>query len=90
MSLPLDVVERYESLRAGVLKTSQGRDQDWALLMRCGLLAWARAAQPLAPKEPVAPLIPPVTVVPDNLSAPLVQLLAGMVLHLQQEIAHGF
>lgn len=89
MSLPLDIVERYESLRAGVRQTGRGSDQGWALLIRCGLLAWARAAQPLAPKEPGGPLNPPVTVIPDHLSAPLVQVLAGMILHIQQEVAYG-
>jgi hypothetical protein len=90
MSLPPDIVKRYESLRECVLQAGRGGDQGWTLLMRCGLLAWARAAQELAPKQRVAPLNPPVTVTPDHLSAPLVQVLAGMILHVQQEVAHGF
>lgn len=90
MSLPPGVVERYESLRQCVLQAGRGGDQGWTLLMRCGLLAWARACQELAPKQQAAPLNPPVAAIPDHLSAPLVQVLAGMVLHVQQEVAHGF
>ncbi len=87
MSLPPDVVKRYESLRESVLQAGQGGDQGWALLMRCGLLAWAQACQELAPKAREAPLNSPVAVIPDHLSAPLVQVLAGMVLHIQHEVA---
>ena len=90
MSLPPDIVERYESLRECVRQAGRGGDQGWTLLMRCGLLTWAWACQELAPKQPVAPLNPPVAVIPDHLSAPLVQVLAGMILHVQQEVAHGF
>jgi hypothetical protein len=90
MSLPSDVVERYESLRECVLQAGRGGDQGWALLMRYGLLAWARACQQLAPKQPIAPVNPPVAVIPDHLSTPLVQVLAGMILHVQQEVTHGF
>lgn len=91
MSLQLGVVERYESLRECVLQAGRGGDQGgWTLLMRCGLLAWARAFQKLTPKQRVAPLNPPVAVIPDHLSTSLVQVLAGMVLHVQQEVAHGF
>ena len=89
MSLPSGVVERYESLRECVLKAGQGGDQGWSLLMRCGLLAWARARQERASRERLAPLHPPVTVIPDHLSAPLVQVLAGMILHIQHEVAHS-
>ena len=86
MSLPPGVVERYESLRETVLQACQGGDRGWALLMRCGLLTWAQACQELAPKERVVPLNSPVVVIPDHLSAPLVQVLAGMVLHIQHEV----
>ena len=87
MSLPTGVVERYESLRECVLQAGQGGDQGWALLMRCGLLAWAQACQELAPKERGVPLNAPVAVIPVHLTAPLVQVLAGMVLHIQHEVA---
>jgi len=90
MSLPPGIVERYESLREGIFQAGRGGDQGWALLMRCGLLAWARACQEHTPKQRLAPLNPAVAVIPDHLSAPLVQVLAGMILQVQQEVAHGF
>ncbi len=90
MTLPPEVTERYESLRTGVLQADRGDEQGWVLLMQCGLLAWARACREHSPKAPIEPLSPSVAVIPDQLSAPLIQVLAGMVLHLQQEIAHGF
>ena len=90
MNLPPDVIERYESLRECVHQGGRGGNQGWTLLMRCGLLAWARASQQLAPEQRVAPLNPALGVIPDHLSAPVVQVLAGMILHVKQEVANGF
>ena len=86
--LVVNTLDRYEVLRAQVVSGTASQAEGWAVFVRQGLHAWGQACQPLAspgaiPHRPAPPGIPPF------LQPAVVQVLASMVLQLQQEVGYG-
>lgn len=87
LSLCADVIERYETLREHVVHARPGPDHGRGLLVRRGLLAWSQTAQECILSPPAKRLSSAAVMVPDHLSLSLIQMLAGMVLQLHDEVA---
>lgn len=75
---------RYEQLRAGVLGASLHWGEGWALFRRGGMWAWCQAGGEPHRGVP-APSAGPQRRLSTTTDARLVQVLAGMVLAVQQE-----
>lgn len=80
-------MQRYERLRAGVLGASPLRGWGWALFLRGGMWAWCQAGG-----EPRRAVHAMSSDTPRRRSttadAPLIQVLASLVLAAQQEVDH--
>jgi hypothetical protein len=80
-------VPRYERLRAGALGALQPWGWGWVLFLRDGMWAWCQACG-----EPLQAVHAKFSGTPRRLfntaDAQLIQILAGMVLAVQQEVDH--
>ena len=88
-ALPRSVVEHYETLRAHVLNQRESPDCGWAVFVRHGLLAWAMAMQETPRTEVPTSDVSRTQAGSMSLDRRVIQVLAGMVLQLQQEVVHG-
>ena len=89
-SLPSDhVISRYETLRASILAAQPCLDQSWGLFLHRGMLAWSQSHTPQAGRPPRASGELGNRPLPEGLNRSVIQVLAGMVLQVQQEIAYG-
>ena len=82
-TLPANVVEGYEQLRAGVLDGAMGYGV--TLFMHHGLCGWAWAGQPIATPKAQTPSGCRSAVAADAPRRALVQVLAAIVLSLHEE-----
>lgn len=78
---------RYEHLRASVLSGSPRREAGWAVFLHRGLWAWCQTVDERPPAVPAPAAGPPPwrAIAAD---AALIQVLAGMVLAVEQEVDH--
>ena len=81
LPLPTETAAAYEAMRAHLVDLTEhpGGATGCVILLRRGLLAWARACN--QPPDPPAPLCPPVqSPVPSKVATELVQFIAGLIL----------
>ena len=78
---------RYERLRASVLSGSPRREAGWAVFLRRGMWAWCQTGDERLPAVPAPAAGPAPRPVP-AVETLLIQVLAGMVLAVQQEVDH--
>ena len=89
-SLPSDqVIPRYETLRADILAAQPCLDHGWGLFLYRGMLAWSQSHNPQAGGPPRPSRDLGNRPLPEGLNRSVIQVLAGMVLQVQQEIAYG-
>ena len=84
----MSVISHYETLRLDVLDGASGQGQGWVLFVRSGMRSWCevchqQAQQPQV-REQVTPSVPSVAT---PFERSLIQVLAGMVLNLQQGVS---
>jgi hypothetical protein len=84
----MSVISLYETLRLDVLDGASGQAQGWVLFIRSGMRSWCEvchqdALQPQA-REQVPPSDPSVAT---PFERTLIQVLAGMVINLQQGVS---
>ena len=84
----MSVTSLYETLRLDVLEGASGQAQGWVLFVRSGMRSWCEVchqdAQQPQMREKV-PLSDPSVATPFERT--LIQVLAGMVLNLQQGVS---
>jgi hypothetical protein len=83
----MSVISHYETLRLDVLDGPSGQAQGWVLFVRSGMRSWCevchqQAQQPQV-REPVPSSVPSVAT---PFERTLIQVLAGMVINLQQGV----
>lgn len=79
------MTSRYETLRQDVLNGASGQAHGWVLFVRSGMRSWCEVCQQQAQQPQVhqkETLSIPSMATP--VERTLIQILAGMVLHLQQ------
>ena len=84
----MSMITLYEELRLDVISGAPGHGQGWVLFVRNGMRSWCEVChrhgqQPKVHERP--PPSAPTVVTP--LERTLIQVLAGMVLNLQQEVS---
>ena len=87
--LAAHTLDRYEALRSQVVAGSAPQAEGWAVFVRQGLLAWGQACQALPASPGARSHRPAPQGLPPFLQPAVVQVLASMVLQLQQEVGHG-
>ena len=84
----MSVTSLYETLRLDVLDGASGQAQGWVLFVRSGMRSWCEVchqdAQQPQMREKVPPSDPSVAT---PFERTLIQVLAGMVLNLQQGVS---
>lgn len=88
---PVDLIDGYERLRTHVISGSATQAHGWLLFIRDGMRAWSDAcqAQPAMRQTPRSGTVPFTPAVPESVGEAAVQVLANMVLNLQQEVRYG-
>ncbi len=89
LDLPRSVVEHYETLRAHVVEERPTQDCGWAVFVRHGLLVWAMAMRETPRTEASTSHVSRTQAESMPLDRRVIQVVAGMVLQLQQEAVHG-
>ena len=89
--LPTERLDRYETLRAHVITARPNQSQGWVLFMRYGMLIWCQtdSALPGVGRSQPTDVIVPTETMPERVAQSAIQVLAGIVLHLHQEITYG-
>ena len=79
-------LEHYEKLREEGLTSGWNHCRGWGVFVRSGMLAWSTARE-LFEKNEIVPSTPiKITPIPEHLSQPLIQVLTGIVVSIQQEV----
>lgn len=89
LALSRSIVEHYETLRAHVVEERPTQNCGWAMFVRHGLLAWAMAMQETPRTGAPASDVSRTQARSMSLDRRVIQVLAGMVLQLHQEVVHG-
>lgn len=84
----MSIISLYETLRLDVVKRASSHGHGWVLFIRSGMRSWCdvrhQQTQELETQKDIPPAVP-------NAAMPfehtLIQVLAGMVLNLQQEVS---
>lgn len=89
--LPAESLDRYETLRAHVINARPYQGLGWVLFMRYGMLTWCEMdrALPGVHQSLLTDVTGPILMMPESVGQAAIQVLAGMVLHLQHEVAYG-
>lgn len=90
VDLPTECLDRYEILRAHVINARPNRGQGWVLFIRYGMLSWCQTdqAMPRMHRSQPTDATVPIETTPVGVAQSVIQILAGIVLHLHQEIAY--
>ena len=84
----MSVITLYETLRLDVINGASGQAQGWVLFVRSGMRSWCEACHQHAQQPQVHLKVPPsVPPVATPFERTLIQVLAGMVLNLQQGVS---
>jgi len=84
----MSVISHYETLRLDVLDGASGQAQGWVLFVRSGMRSWCEVCHQQAKQPQVREPVPPaVASVATPFERSLIQVLAGMVINLQQEVS---
>lgn len=88
---PAGLIDHYERLRTHVISGNATQAHGWFLFIRYGMRAWGDACQALPTTRQILPTdaAPSTPMVPRSVGEAVVQVLAGMVLHFQQEAHYG-
>jgi len=90
VDLPAECLDRYEILRTHVINASPNQGQGWVLFIRYGMLGWYQTdlALPRVPRSLPTDVTVPTETMPEGVAQSAIQVLAGIVLHLHQEVAY--
>ena len=84
----MSVTSLYETLRQDVLDGASGQAQGWVLFVRSGMRSWCEVCHQQAQQPQVREPVPPSALsVATPFERTLIQVLAGMVINLQQGVS---
>ena len=85
----MSMIDHYETLRLDVINGASDQGMGWVLLVRSGMRSWCEACHPqIQQPQRYKKQSSPVTRGAALVEHTLIQVLAGMVLNLQQGVSY--